>query len=105
MKTISMHAMSWTCGLALALGFAAPAHAAAAANVQGLCTWNAARTQYTCNFDANRPAGSPSSCPASCIWKYQWDFDDGSSLPTGNPVVSHLYADGLERVPTLNVIC
>lgn len=55
--------------------------------------------------NANRPTGNPSRCPGSFILKYQWDFDDGSSLLTGNPVVTDLYADGSECVPTLNVLC
>lgn len=105
MKTISMHAVTWTCGLALALGFAAPARAAATANFQGLCNWNAAHTQFSCNFDANRPAASPSSCPGSFIWKYQWGFDDGSTLLTGNPVVSHTFPSNADRFVNLQVIC
>ena len=102
MKTIATQAMLWTCGLALALGAASDARAAATANFQGNCSWNAAHTQYTCNFAANRPTASPSSCPGSFIWKYQWDFDDGSTLLTGNPLVTHTFVDGPERVVTLH---
>ncbi len=76
---------------AFALGHSPDAHAAAAANFLGLCNWNASHTQFSCNFDANRPESSPSSCPGSFVWKYQWDFDDGSTLLTGNPVVSQTF--------------
>lgn len=105
MRTIAYCAMLWTCGLALALGVSTEAHAAATANFQGSCAWNGAHTQYTCNFDSTRPVASPSSCPGSYIWKYQWDFDDGSTLLTGNPQVAHTFQDGPERVVTLQVIC
>ena len=92
-------------GLALAL-FAAPqAHAAATANFQGLCTWNAGFTQFTCTFDANRPASAPTACPGSFVWKYLWDFDDGSTLLTGNPVATHAFHDRADRVVSLKAIC
>jgi hypothetical protein len=90
---------------AIMLAHSPDAHAAANANFQGLCTWNATMTQFSCNFDARRPASSPSSCPGSFIWKYQWDFDDGSSLLTGNPVVSHAFPNNQDRFVSLNVIC
>jgi hypothetical protein len=92
-------------GLALSLGIAAPAQAAATANFQGLCTWNAARTQYSCSFDARRSAAAPSACPGSYIWKYLWDFDDGTSLLTGNPLVGHTLPNGADRFVSLRVIC
>lgn len=60
MNRTCLHAVSWTCRLALAPGFVAPAHVAATANRQGLCSWNAADTEYTSDFDANRQACSPS---------------------------------------------
>jgi hypothetical protein len=91
--------------LGLTLGVAGPARAAATANFQGLCTWNATSSQYTCSFDARRPASSPSACPGSFIWKYSWDFDDGSSLLTGNPLVSHIFPDRTDRFVSLRVIC
>jgi hypothetical protein len=92
-------------GLAFAL-FAAPqAHAAATANFQGLCTWNAGFTQFTCTFDANRPASAPTACPGSFVWKHLWDFDDGSTLLTGNPVATHAFPDRADRVVSLKAIC
>ena len=89
----------------LALAIAPLAHAAATANFQGQCNWNASHTQYTCTFDTTKPPASPSSCPGSFIWKYQWDFDDGSTLLTGNTLVSHTFVDGPERVVSEKVIC
>jgi hypothetical protein len=38
------------------------------------------------------------------IWKYRWDFDDGSTLSTGNPIVGHVFANGQNRFVTLAVI-
>jgi hypothetical protein len=89
----------------LVLGPSADAQAAASANFQGLCTWNSGRTQFSCNFDAQRPASNPSACPGSFIWKYQWDFDDGSTLLTGNPIVGHVFPNNQDRFVTLTVIC
>lgn len=90
---------------ALAAGHAPEARAAASADFQGLCAWNAAHTQFSCNFDANRPASNPTRCPGSFVWKYQWDFDDGSTLLTGNPVVSHIFPNHLDRVVRSTAIC
>lgn len=92
-------------GLALLLGTVAPARAAATADFQGLCNWNASFTRYTCSFDARRPASTPSACPGSFIWKYSWDFDDGSTLLTGNPLVNHAFPDRSDRFVSLRVIC
>lgn len=89
----------------LSLSHSPPAQAAANANFQGRCQWNATFTQFSCNFDAQRPASSPSSCPGSFVWKYQWDFDDGSTLLTGNPLVSHTFPTNQDRFVSLNVIC
>lgn len=105
MKRIGILSALWSGGFALVLAATPQAQAAATANFQGLCTWNASYTQYTCNFDANRPASSPSSCPGSFVWKYSWDFDDGSTLLTGNPQVSHLFPNGDDRFVGLKVIC
>lgn len=103
MRTITTRIMLLTCGLALAL--ACPLMHAHDREFPGVCVWNAAHTQYVCNFDATRPASSPSGCSGSFIWKYQWDFDDGSTLLTGNPLATHTFMDGPERVVTLKVIC
>lgn len=92
-------------GLALSLGSVAPARAAATADFQGLCNWNASFTRYTCSFDARRPTSTPSACPGSFIWKYSWDFDDGSTLLTGNPLVNHAFPDRSDRFVSLRVIC
>ena len=105
MKNIGMHALSSTLGIALALGAVAEVQAAATANFEGLCQWNAGFTQYACSFDARRPASSPSACPGSYVWKYFWDFDDGSTLFTGSPLVSHTFPDRADRVVGLRVIC
>ena len=105
MKNIGMRALSSTLGIALALGAVAEVQAAATANFQGLCHWNAGFTQYACSFDARRPASSPSACPGSYVWKYLWDFDDGSTLLTGNPLVGHTFPDRADRVVGLRVIC
>lgn len=105
MRTIAARTILLTSGLALALGMSTDARAAATANFQGVCVWNTVHTQYVCNFDATRPTSSPSSCSGSFIWKYQWDFDDGSALLTGNPLAPHTFLDGPERVVTLTVIC
>lgn len=83
---------------------AARSHAAATANFQGNCSWNATDTQHTCSFDAKRPASAPSACPGSFIWKYLWDFDDGSTALTGNSVVSHPYAGWSEPLVSLTVL-
>lgn len=90
---------------ALASGFSPDARAAASADFQGLCVWNAAHTQFSCNFDANRPASNPTRCPGSFVWKYRWDFDDGSSLLTGNPLVSHAFPNNQDRFVSLTAIC
>jgi hypothetical protein len=88
-----------------ALSYSSDARAAATANFQGLCNWNAGYTQFSCNFDANRPVASPSNCPGSFVWKYQWDFDDGSTLLTGNPVAIHTLPNNQDRFVSLKVIC
>lgn len=105
MRTQSRHILSGMAAMALALGMPAQASAAANANYQGLCTWNATHTQFGCTFDTRRPANDPSSCPGSYIWKYLWDFDDGSTLLTGNPVASHAFPNGQDRLVNLRVIC
>lgn len=94
-----------TAALALAFGSPAPASAAANANFQGLCAWNAGHTEFSCTFDSRLPASNPSACPGSYIWKYFWDFDDGSTLITGSPTTSHLFANGQDRLVNLRVIC
>lgn len=91
--------------LAFALFAASPVHAAATANFQGLCTWNAGFTQFSCTFDAGRPASAPTACPGSFVWKYFWDFDDGPTAFTGSPVTTHVFPNGADRVMSLKAIC
>ncbi|MFZ5636945.1 MAG: hypothetical protein ACOY82_10235 [Pseudomonadota bacterium] len=105
MNNIRLQTLSLAAGLALVLSAPGEARAAASANFQGLCNWNAGFTQYSCTFDAARPASSPSACPGSYIWKYFWDFDDGSTAFTGSPVVGHTFPDRTDRVVSLRVIC
>jgi hypothetical protein len=51
------------------------------------------------------PRPNPTRCPGSFVWKYQWDFDDGSTLLTGNPVVSHTFPNAQDRFVSLTSIC
>lgn len=73
--------------------------AAAAANVACYdwdCTEDSS-APYTCTFDA--------SCTQidGQLWKYRWDFGDGSSLVlTGNPVIQHDY-DGSDAGPEVQL--
>jgi PKD domain len=92
------------CAVLLAFGASSGAASAANANFQGLCGFNPSGT-YTCSFDGLRPAANPSSCPGSFIWKYSWDFGDGSGAFTGSRLVTHTYAAGLSPTVTLTVIC
>ena len=72
----------------LVLMFGAAAASAQTANFQGNCPVSG--SAVNCDFDAQRGGGS--SCPASFIWKYSWDYGDGTgSGLTGNSVVSHQY--------------
>lgn len=106
MWSSSRRATMWVFGALLVLGFAASAEAATA-NFQGNCSWNKAMTQFTCSFDALRPAASPSSCPGSFIWKYSWDYGDGTSSGlTGSSVVNHTYSSSVVNpTVTLTVLC
>jgi len=77
---------------------------AATANFQGNCTHSG--NTVSCTFDAQRPASDPSSCPDSFIWKYSWDFGDGSSSGlTGSNQVQHDYDDSTDYFPKLYVYC
>ncbi len=81
---------------------AAPA-AAATANFQGNCPVSGGNAN--CQFDAQRGGGS--SCPGSFIYKYSWNFGDGTGALTGNSVVNHSYpapGAGAYQVD-LSVIC
>jgi hypothetical protein len=84
----------------------APASAANTANFQGNCNWNAAFTQFTCTFNALRPSTAPSACPGSFIWKYRWDFDDGSTSGLlGVPTYTKTFSGSTDPLVTLNVLC
>jgi PKD domain len=93
--------------LVLSLVVVAPSAAAAAtANFQGDCSYSG--SNLVCSFDALRPTTAPSSCPNSFIWKYSWDYGDGSSSGlTGTNPVSHTYTAPLAGAytVTLTVIC
>jgi|CXWL01.1.fsa_nt_gi hypothetical protein len=106
MWSFSYRKLLWACTAVVAFGAAAGAEAATA-NFQGNCSWNGGMTQFTCSFDALRPAGSPSSCPGSFIWKYSWDYGDGTSSGlTGNSTVSHTYPSSVVNpTVTLTVLC
>ncbi|HET9228524.1 MAG TPA: PKD domain-containing protein [Thermoanaerobaculia bacterium] len=88
--------------LVLLLGAASAS--AQTANFQGNCPVSG--STVNCQFDAQRGGGS--SCPASFIWKYSWDYGDGTgSGLTGSSVVNHSYpapGAGAYQV-TLTVIC
>lgn len=90
-----------------ALLFLMPAAAvadSATANFQGNCTHSG--DTVSCTFDAQRPTSNPSACPDSFIWKYSWDFGDGSSSGlTGNNQVQHDYDDSGDYFPKLTVFC
>lgn len=94
-------------GLLVVMVFgSSPAEAAATANFQGKCNWNATFTQFTCTFDAQRPAASPSACPGSYIWKYSWEFDDGTySGLTGNSTYTRSFPGSADPLVTLYVWC
>lgn len=85
---------------------AGPADAAATANFQGKCSWNGTFTQFTCTFDAQRPASAPSACPGSFIWKYQWEVDDGTGTGlTGQSTYTRTFPAGSNPAITLTVFC
>ena len=89
--------------IVLPLLFGAAPSSAATADFQGNCVNGS--PYATCDFDAQR--GSGSSCPGSFIWKYSWDFGDGTGAFTGSSTVTHQFAApgaGAYQV-TLNVIC
>lgn len=84
---------------------AAPAQAQATASFKGKCNWNPTFTEFTCTFDAQRPPGS-SACPGSYIWKYRWDFDDGTSSGlTGNSTYTRSFPGSTDPFVTLTVLC
>lgn len=73
--------------------------AASAANV-ACYDWDCDDSTYLCTFDA--------SCTENdgMLWRYVWDFGDGSgAILTGNPVIQHQY-DGSDYHPDvkLNVV-
>ena len=87
--------------LVLALGV--PSASAATANFEGNCPTSGGSAN--CQFDAQRGGGS--SCPNSFIWKYSWNFGDGTGVLTGNSLTSHSYpapGNGAYEV-LLTVIC
>lgn len=73
-------------GCALA-GFAFMAFAGAAQANDACYTWDCGTNSPTCTFDA-----SCSTVTAGTLWKYAWDFGDGTTLLTGSPNVSHTYS-------------
>lgn len=76
----------WSLALLLA---AVPSLAQPTANFQGNCTSGGG--SLSCQFDAQRGGGS--SCPGSFIWKYSWEYGDGTySGLTGSSTVSHTYS-------------
>lgn len=83
--------------------FGAGSSWAATANFQGNCPVSGGTA--SCQFDAQRGGGS--SCPGSFIWKYSWDFGDGSTALTGSSLISHSYpAPGAgSYTVTLTVLC
>lgn len=91
--------------LTFALHFSAPPAAAATANFQGNCTWNATFTQFTCTFDAGRPVANPSACPGSFIWKYRWDFDDGTTSGLTGSTFTKTYPGSADPFVTLVILC
>src|SRR6185295_10764301 len=89
--------------IAAVLALAATPASAATANFQGNCTHSG--SIVSCTFDGLRPSSNPSSCPGSFIWKYSWDFNDGSTALTGNNQITHDYDDSTDYFPKLTVIC
>lgn len=61
--------------------------------------WDCDETTHICDFDA-----SCSTFGGGQIWRYRWDFGDGSGLTfTGSPNISHSYSVAYPEV-TLTLI-
>lgn len=82
--------------LAFALAILALPLAASADNV-ACYEWDCDDTTFLCTFDA--------SCTENdgMLWRYVWDFGDGSgAILTGNPVIQHQY-DGSDLYPDVKL--
>src|SRR5262245_43046686 len=70
----------------------APAHAGAA------FTWSCDPSTVNCSFDGSGSTASP------YVWKYNFDFGDGSSTGlTGNATASHTFTSGYSSTVTLTI--
>lgn len=71
----------------LFLAFAAPSQA-----TDACYTWDCDEATRTCTFDA--------SCSTwTGLWRYRWDFGDGSGLVlTGNPSIQHTFSGNYSTV-------
>lgn len=89
-----MRKMILGAAFALVLGFAADRAEAATA----CYTWDCNPTTHVCSFNSSCSSWSGN------LWRFSWDFGDGSTALTGSSTITHTYVNTSDAHVTLTVI-